>query len=316
MESAAKSYVPVTKQAKPSFWRKLRGHAVGDDKPIGYLFVLPAAIHLAVFTLIPILFSLYLSFHKWSILKPAKPFVGLKNYIKMYHDTDFWHAMVNTFYFVFGSVPTGIAVSLLVALVLNRKMRGVYWFRSFFFLPVVSSTVAIAMVWQWILQPEFGLLNYLLSFVGIEGPKWLMDPHWAMIAVIIVTVWKGIGYQMIIFLAGLQGIPEHLYEAAKIDGANKYRIFWSVTLPLLMPTVFFLTVTTIIGSFQAFTVIYMLTEGGPVGSTDVVVYHIYEQAFRVFNMGYASAQSWLLFSIIFVITIIQVKFMKKFNYEH
>ncbi|SDN95185.1 multiple sugar transport system permease protein [Paenibacillus sp. yr247] len=317
MESdTAVTFASSKRTMKPSFWKKLRGQTASDEKPIGYLFILPASLHLMVFVIYPILFALYLSFHKWSILKPDKPFVGLGNYKKLLDDTDFWIAMKHTFYFVAGSVPTGIAISLLVALVLNRKMRGVYWFRTIFFLPVISSTVAIAMVWQWILQPEFGLLNFMLSKVGIHGIKWLLDPNWAMIAVIIVSVWKGIGYQMIIFIAGLQGIPDHLYEAARIDGASKWRMFWSVTVPLLMPTLFFLAVTSVISSFQVFTVVYMLTEGGPLGSTDVVVYHIYDQAFKRFNMGYASSQSYVLFAVIFAVTMIQIKVMKRFNYEY
>ncbi len=282
-----------------------------ENKKVGYLFILPSFIHLIVFAAIPLFWSLYLSFHKWSIISRSKPWVGLRNYIWVFTDGDFWNAMKNTIIFAGVGVPLGMTVSLIIALVMNQKLKGVTWFRTIFFLPVIVSMVAIAIVWTWIYDPDFGLLNYFLSWFHIPGVNWLGDPRWALYALIIVNTWKGAGYQMVIFLAGLQGIPETYYEAARIDGASNWRCFWNITLPLLRPTTFFLAITSVIGSLQAFTIVYAMTEGGPLKSTDMVGYHIYQSAFERFTMGYASAQAYVLFAVIFVITLIQVRYMRR-----
>jgi multiple sugar transport system permease protein len=275
-----------------------------------YAFLTPSFLHIILFSLGPVLFALYLSFHRWNIIDPVKPFVGLDNFRMLLKDRLFWNALKNTAFFTL-QVPVGMAISLMVALMMNTRIRGVVFLRTLFFLPSVSSFVAIAMVWQWIYNPEYGLLNYLLGLLGLGRPGWLADPSWALIAVMIMTVWIGIGYQMVIFLAGLQGIPDVLYEAAVIDGAGPWKRFWHVTLPLLKPTTFFILVTSIIASFQVFTSIYIMTQGGPMRATDVVVYHIYQNAWEYLKMGYASAMSWTLFVLIMIVTWVQFKVLGK-----
>jgi len=197
----------------------------------------------------------------------------------------------------------------------DKKIKGINLLRLLYFLPSISSFVAISMVWQWIYNPEFGLLNYLLSLFKIPPQRWLSDPKTAMLSIIIMTVWMNLGYQMVIYLAGLKGIPSYLYEVAALDGANSWQKFWHITLPMLQPTTVFLLITSIIGSFQVFTPIYVMTRGGPAGATNVFVYHIYNTAWKGFRMGYASAQSWFLFMLIFVASFIQFRLMGKTFYE-
>jgi multiple sugar transport system permease protein len=278
----------------------------------GYVFVLPSLLHLLVFFLIPLGFSLWLSFHDWRGLTTRNiPFVGLENYQFMFGDTRWWNAVWNTLVYTFVSVPLGMVLSLLVAIVMNQKIPGIYAFRAMFFLPVITSWVAVSVVWLWILDGRLGLLNYALSLVGIDGPDWLSDPRTALLALILITVWKGLGFQMVIWLAGLQAIPKELYEAAIVDGANRVQQFRFVTLPMLAPTTFFMLITGVIGSFQVFTPVFVLTKGGPLGSTDVAVYRIYERAFVNFDFGYASALAWVLFVFIFVATLIQLYYMRR-----
>jgi multiple sugar transport system permease protein len=237
--------------------------------------------------------------------------VGLENYQFMFGDTRWWNAVWNTLVYTFVSVPLGMGLSLLVAIVMNQKIPGIYAFRAIFFLPVITSWVAVSVVWLWILDGRLGLLNYALSLVGIDGPDWLSNPHTALLALIMITVWKGLGFQMVIWLAGLQAIPKELYEAAIVDGANRGQQFRFITLPMLAPTTFFLLITGVIGSFQVFTPVFVLTKGGPLGSTDVAVYRIYERAFVNFDFGYASALAWVLFVFIFVATLIQLYYMRR-----
>jgi multiple sugar transport system permease protein len=278
----------------------------------GYVFILPSLLHLLVFFLIPLGFSLWLSFHDWrGLTTRGIPFVGLENYAFMLGDTRWWNAVKNTLVYTFLSVPLGMALSLLVAVVMNQKIPGVYAFRATFFLPVVTSWVAVSVVWLWILDGRLGLLNYALSLVGLEGPDWLADPRTALLALVLISVWKGLGFQMVIWLAGLQSIPKELYEAAIVDGANRVQQFRFVTLPMLAPTTFFLLITGVIGSFQVFTPVFVLTKGGPLGSTDVAVYRIYERAFVNFDFGYASALAWVLFAFIFAATLVQLYYMRR-----
>ncbi|HEW91467.1 MAG TPA: sugar ABC transporter permease [Thermotogaceae bacterium] len=275
-----------------------------------FAFLLPSFIHLMIFGLAPIGFALYLSFHQWNIVIPEKPFVGFDNYVKLFGDKFFWNAMKNTAIYTL-HVPIGMAFSLFVAVLLNQRIKGISLFRTILFLPSVSSFVAVAMIWQFMYNPEFGLLNVILSKLGLPQLNWLGDPKIALISVMIVSIWSQIGYQMVIFLAGLQGIPAYLYEAAKIDGSNKWQMFWKITLPLLRPTTLFVLITSVIGSFQVFTSIYIMTQGGPLRSTDVVVYHIYKNAWEYMKMGYASAMAWILTIIIFIATLLQIKFLGK-----
>jgi multiple sugar transport system permease protein len=276
--------------------------------PSGVLFVLPALVHLLLFVVIPIGFALYLSFHKWDVLKPDKPFVGLANYRRVVADPYYWNAMKNSAVYALFSVPLGMAAALAVAVLVNQKLRGVNLFRTMYYLPAVSSGVAISMVWMWVYWPERGLLSWGLGKMGIaRGIDWLNDPKWAMPALILMSIWTALGPRMVLYLAGLSGIPQALYEAAEADGASRWAAFWHITLPLLMPTTLFVLVTSSIGAFQVFTPVYMMTKGGPLRSTDVVGYHIYTEAWRLFRMGRASAQSYILFLIILVVTIIQFK---------
>jgi len=272
----------------------------------GYSFLSLSFFHLIVFVFTPLVFAFYLAFHRWDIIVPQKPFVGLDNFIEMVGDRFFWNALKNTLLYSV-NVPIGMAISLLVAVMMNQKLRGVNLLRTLYFLPSVSSFVAIALVWEWLYHPQFGLANFLLGIFGIPPQPWLSSPQTALMSVMMMSIWMGIGYQMVIFLAGLQGIPDTLYEAAVIDGANPWQRFWRITLPLLKPTTFFVLVTSLIGSFQVFTSIYVLTSGGPMRSTDVVVYHIYQSAWENLRMGYAAAMSWLLFVIILIATWIQFK---------
>lgn len=274
----------------------------------GMGFLLPSFILLIVFVMMPLVFSLFLSAHQWDIINSSKPFVGLQNYWRLLNDPQFWNAFWNTALFTL-QVPIGMFLSLMVALLMSQKLKWVSLLRTIYFLPSVTSFVAIALVWQWMYHPQFGLANYLLDFIGLGPYPWLTNPGLALVSVMIMTIWMGIGYQMVIFLAGLQGIPEYLYEAATIDGATTFQRFWHITIPQLMPTTFFVLVTSVIGSFQVFAPIFVMTEGGPARSTDVLMYHIYQNAWEYLRMGEASAMSWVLFLIILVATYLQFRLL-------
>jgi len=292
-----------------SVWKRLTSRW---NQREGYLFIFPSLAHLILFFLIPLGFSLWLSFHDWrGLVTRDIPFVGLENYRFMLGDTRWWGAVRNTLYYTFVSVPLGMLVSLGIALIMNLKIRGVYIFRAMFFLPVVTSWVAVSIVWLWLLDGNIGLLNQALGAIGIEGPRWLENPKTAMLALILIATWKGAGFQMIIWLAGLQGVPAVLYEAARVDGATLAKRLRYVTLPMLAPTTFFLLITGVIGSFQVFTPVFVMTRGGPLGSTDVAVFRIYERAFVNFDFGYASALAWVLFAFIFAATLIQLWYMRR-----
>lgn len=293
----------------PSLWHRFWSR---HNERAGYLFTLPASAHLLVFVVVPIGFSIYLSFHEWTTPRfVSSPFVGLRNYALLLTDTPFWQAMVNTLEYTAMSVPLGMAVSLGLAILVNRRFPGINVFRAVFFLPVITSWVAVSVVWITMLAPEGGLLNYLFNKAGLPGQHWLDSERWAMFALVVITVWKGAGFQMVIWMAGLQSIPTTLLEAASIDGAGRWRSFVHITLPLLFPTTFFLVVTGVISGLQVFTPMYVITQGGPLGATDVAVYHIYRRAFQEFSMGYASAQAWVLFLVIFIATLIQLAYARK-----
>lgn len=278
-------------------------------------FLSPTLIIFATFILFPVVFSFYLSFHKWNMFSSGQTFVGLQNYARLLHDTEFWMVLKNTLIYTLGTVPLNMAFALLVAYALNRKIAGKKFLRTAFFAPVIISPVAAAVIWRWIYDPNFGLINYLLDLVGIKGPNWINEPSSAMIALIIMGVWKTFGVNMVLFSAGLQGIPESYYEAAEIDGAGRWSKFWRITLPLLSPTTFFIMVMSIIGSFQVFDIVYVLTAGGPLGSTKVLVFYLYEYAFKFFEMGYASAAAYILFIVLVILTLIQVKYMRSKVYD-
>ena len=276
----------------------------------GYLFIGPSFLHLFLFFIGPMVFIVYLAFHQWNIVDPVKPFVGLKNFIDVFGDDLFWGALRNTVVYTL-HVPLAMALSLGIAVLLNQNIRGVTLWRTIFFLPAVTSYVAIAMVWQWMYHPHVGFINYLFGFLGLGPYPWLTSPATALLSIMIMAVWIQIGYQMVIFLAGLQSIPAHYHEAAIIDGANGWQRFCRITLPLLKPTTLFVLVTSIISSFQVFTSVFVMTEGGPSRSTDVAVYHIYQHGWEYLKMGYASAMALVLLAIIMVVTLIQFKLLGK-----
>jgi ABC-type sugar transport system permease subunit len=267
-------------------------------------------LHLAVFSFAPLAFTVYLAFHEWGLLEKARPFVGLANFRELAHDPLFWITLRNTALYT-TYVPITMAAALGLALLLNRRQGGERLLRTVVFLPFVTSAVAIAIVWQWMFNPDFGLVNYLLGLVGFPALDWLGSPHLALLAIILVTVWTQVGYQMVVFLAGLQGIPQSYYDAALVDGATPWQRFRHVTLPLLRPVVLFVLVTGIISGFQVFTLVYMMTEGGPLHSTDVIVYRIYQTAWEFLRFGSASAMALVLFGVLLVVTAVQFRLLGK-----
>jgi len=276
-----------------------------------YIFLSPILIGMLVLSVGPILVSFIASFTQWDIVSPPQ-WIGAGNYKEIVSSDLFWQVLRNTFYYVALAVPLTIVLSLFLAIAVNRKLKGIGLFRTVYFLPVVTSMVAVAIVWGWLYNPEYGLINYVLrSWFGVQGPAWLRDPNWAMPAMIIVGVWKALGYNMMIFLAGLQSVPDEYYEAARLDGANTRQRFFSITLPMLTPTIFFVLVVTLIGSFQVFEQTYILTRGGPANATLTISYFIFQNAFQFFRMGYASALAYVLFAIVFVLTLIQLRYQKK-----
>jgi multiple sugar transport system permease protein len=248
--------------------------------------------------------SLFISFTRWDLLSPAT-FIGLQNYEKMFsRDPLFWQSLKVTAIYTAVYVPIELAGGLALALLVNQRLRFVGVFRTIYYLPSVLPGVAFVVLWMWILHPDAGLINTLLSYVGVEGPRWLADPRWALTSLLMMSLW-GLGRTMVIFLAGLQGIPQHLYEAAAIDGAHAWQSFWKITLPMLTPTIFFNLVLSIISTFQTFTSAFVATDGGPLDSTLFYVLYLFRQAFQYFNMGYASALAWQLFIIVVGFTIAQ-----------
>jgi multiple sugar transport system permease protein len=261
----------------------------------GYLFILPWFIGFAIFTA---------SFTKWGLIdRPI--YVGFDNYVKMVQDPLVWHSLYVTARYTFLTVPLRLVISLAVALILVRPLVGVYAYRSIFYLPNILGGVVTALLWMWVFNPEFGILNYLLSKLGIQGPTWLASPSWALPAIVIMSVWN-VGAAVILFIAGLQSIPVHLYEAAQLDGAGGWARFRHVTLPMLSPTLLFFLITSIIGSFQVFDIAFVASSGngGPLRSTLVYLLYFYQTGFKYFDMGYASALIWLLLVIILLLTLI------------
>ena len=275
-----------------------------------WLFLAPTLIGLTFGTLGPVLAAIGISFTKWDVLTPPV-FTGLGNYIQLVSDPTFKKSILNTFYYVLGTVPAATVLGLMLALLLNQKLRGVTFYRTAYFLPVVSSTVAVALVWSWIYSKDFGLLNFVLRSIGLQPVAWLNSTRYAMLALIIMGIWGLLGEGMIIFLAGLQAISQSYYEAAEVDGANSWGKFVHITLPLITPSMFFYFIITMINAFQAFEQIYVMTRGGPSNATTTMVYYIYNNAFRNFRMGTASAQAIVLFFIVMVLTLIYWRSQEK-----
>lgn len=281
-----------------------------------WFFLAPALTLIGVFFFLPVAASLLLSVTDFDLYGIADPgntrFVGFDNYARLLRTPDFWAALKNTFYFAVVGGPLTIAVSLGAALLLSSKLvrfKGV--FRTIYFTPFVTTLVAVAIVWKYLYHTRYGLFNYALGAIGIGPIDWLGDPHWAMPAIILMAVWKGFGYNMLIFIAGLQAIPEDLYDAAEIDGASAWRRFFSITLPMLAPTLVFVSVITMIGYFQLFAEPYVMTAGGPLRSTTSVVLLMYEEGFRWWRMGYAAAIAFVLFIVILLATLVQFRLQKE-----
>lgn len=285
-----------TKRNKESMW--------------GYIFIAPQVIGMCLFIIAPVIASFFISFTEWDFVSSPK-WVGIRNYETQLTSPLFWKILGNTVYYTVATVAGGIILAVLLALLVNVKLKGVEIYRALYFIPVITPMVAVALVWVWLYNPDFGVINYLLSLIGINGPDWLASVTWAMPAIIIMSLWKGLGYNMTIFLAGLQDIPSSLYEAAEIDGANSWSKFRYITLPMLSPILFFVLIMSLIGGFQMFTESYVMTRGGPADATNVIVLQIYNLAFRWWKMGEAAAISWILFVIILTITFVQFSLSKK-----
>ena len=305
------------------------------DKSSPYLYLLPAAVIIIAFRFLPMIYAGVVSFCDWN-LGGFQKMIWFGNYFKLLDDKLFWKSLANTFFFAVGTVPVGLFLAMYIAILLNQKIKALDWYRTIYFMPVVTSLVAISMVWKWIFHAKMGLANYILSYIGINPlnwldeptgifvpvynlfglqlPSWMGGPSLALTAIIIVSIWKGLGYNVVIFLAGLQNIPEQYYEAAKIDGANSWYRFRHVTWPLLSPTTFYVLIMTTIISFQVFTQIYLMTgppPGAPMDTTKVIVYYLYEQGFIFYRSGYASAIAFVLFMIILGLTLFQRRVVEK-----
>lgn len=277
-------------------------------------FLLPSAIPLAMFTLGPMVAAAWISLTKWNLLLPPQ-FVGIDNYTKLLTDPRTGDVFLHTVYYIVGYLPIVYVGGLALALALNTALKGRSFLRGIYFLPVVTSWIVVALVWRWLLNPSTGIVNTVLAFFGIEGPGWWTDPAWAMPSIILASAWKDLGFVMVILLAGLQAISPELYDAAKVDGAGWWRRTWSVTIPLLTPSTFFVLVISLINGFQVFDQVYAMTGGGPAGASQVVVQQIYDLTFRYGRAGEASALSWMLFIVVLAVTVIQIRGQKRWvNY--
>ena len=278
-----------------------------------YLFVLPSVIFIGIFVIVPIAGALYYSFTDYDLLTPPE-LVGLKNYLAIGKEPRFWPSVRNTMLFALGTVPAGVITSLLLAVLVNRAIRGIYFFRAMFYMPVVSSFVSVSLIFLWMYEPQFGLANAFLRAADLPASKWLRGPETALFAIILMSIWKNMGLNMVIYLAGLQGIPPHLYEAAEIDGAGRISQMFRITLPMLAPTTYFVVIVYFIGALQMFVQVFIMSCndpagscGGPLDSTITIVMLIYLEAFLALRMGFAAALSFILFVLIGAVTILNAR---------
>jgi len=279
------------------------------------IFLLPSLFGLIVFQLIPFGYSFFLSLTDWDVLGDIN-FIGLTNYLNLIKSEEFWRVLWNTLYYMIIYIPGILIVSLGLASLLNKRLSGIKFYRVIFYIPVLTSWVAAALLWKWLLSPYYGPINEIVNLFGMNGPSWLYDKNWAMPGIVLASIWKDMGFFGLIFLSALKSINPTYYEAAKIDGASNINKFFNITLPLISPTMLFVIIISIINSFQLFPQVMIMTEGGPHGSTEVMVERIYKYAFDYYKMGYASAFSWILFVFILITTIIQLKLQKKWvHYE-
>ena len=280
-----------------------------------YLMIAPAMAVFILFLIYPIVYMVYLSFFDWNMIGEMK-FIGVQNYADMFADSDFWQVLGNTCRYIVLYIPCMLAASLAVACLLSQSRRGVTAFRVIYYIPVLTSWVAASLIWKSVLSPQYGALNNFLALFGIQGPGWLLDEVWAMPAIVLVSVWKDMGFFGLILLSGMIGIDRGYYEAASLDGAGPWARFWRITLPLMTPAIFYVLIVSLINAFQLFPQIMIMTDGGPNGATQVMVERIYKYGFRYYRMGYAAAFSWILFAIIMVCTFIQMKGQKRWvNYD-
>lgn len=291
-------------------FQNLLQNIFNNERFAGWVFILPALLGTLIFIVIPVICSFGLSFTKWDLLNPIR-FVGLDNYKEIFSEAFFFKIFWNTVVFAISTSVLGVIIPLVLACILNSKIRGSEFYKTAYFLPFITPMIVIGVVWEWIFDPNIGFLNHILHL----HINWLYDTHFAMPALIIVSVWKLIGYNMVIFLSSLSGISQSMFEAAKIDGATPFQTFKNVTIPLLSPSIFFVVIITAISSFQVFDLIYLMTQGGPLDSTNVLVYAIYKNAFEYFNVGKASAIAYVLFFIILVLTLVQWSLRKKLVYN-
>ncbi len=274
------------------------------------LFLAPSAIPLVLFTFTPMATSLWVSLHSWDLLTPMR-WVGLSNFRFLLSDPSTREALYHTLFYILGYLPLVYAGGLGLAVTLNKVLHGKNLLRSLYFLPVVTSWVVVALTWEWLLNPANGLVNHLLSLIGITGPGWWASPTWSIPSVVLASSWKDLGFVMVILLAGLQGIPKDVVEASLIDGASNWKRFWHVTFPLLTPATFFVVVISLINGFQVFDQVYVMTGGGPAGASETLVEEIYDLTFRYNQAGTASALSWLLFLLVMVVTLVQSRFQRR-----
>lgn len=300
----------------------------------GYLYLLPAVAVLLVFRIVPIVLSIRMSLYDWRMAGPVA-FLGIQNYLAVLRDPVFWHSLLNTGWYIIFEVPLTMIISLLIALLLNQRIRGLGLYRTIYYLPVVTSIVAVSVVWKWLFNPERGLLNYFLSWFHIDGVRWLQDPRGlfqlalgtygqnlpvalrgpsvALLSLVIMGIWKALGYNIVIFLAGLQNIPKTYYEAARIDGAGRLRTFWNITWPLISPTTYYVLIMSSIAAFETFAQVWIMTSpaGGPLGTTKTVMYYFYENSFDLWRLGYGASVAFIAFIIILVLTIVQRVFLER-----
>jgi ABC-type sugar transport system permease subunit len=286
-----------------------------EEARFGWLALTPALAFFALFVGFPVAYAFYLSFHEWNMMSPVPEWVGLENYATLLRDESFLQSLVQTTVFTAGITGCIVVFSLATALLLDQRLRYIRLYRTIYYLPAVTSVVAIGVVWLWIFDPQHGLINQALRGLGIVGPRWLADRELALLCLVLTAAWRNVGYFATIFLAGLQGIDGMYYEAARIDGAGAWGCFRRITLPLLRPTALFVVVMSVILSFQVFALVYVMTAGGPGGATSVVVFYLYQQAFTYFRMGYACAVGYVLFGIVFVLTLVQFRLFGKQQLE-
>ena len=284
---------------------------INKDSLIALIFILPALVPLLVFWVWPMIDSLYISFTDWDFMSPEFNYVGFKNYFNLFTDKNFYQVLFNTLYFSLGSVIPTVIGGLLLALLLNKKMKGIGIFRTILFSPWVTPMVAVSIVWSWIFEPRVGLANYILGIFGISKLLWAQSSSLAMVVILVVTVWKGLGWAMIFYLEALQKVPIELYEACSIDGGSNFSKFKNITLPMISPTTFFLAIISTVNAFQAYDQIQVITQGGPAGSTRTILYMYYQSAFESYNMGQATAVATMLVLFTAILSILQFTMSKK-----